>query len=171
MTNLQMRDAFLRWCAVEQYVVLLNAHARRYSASDRKRMKRKKKRSIIREPLKHNSGVCKASTYPVSKTHWLYPASCVLLSIIAAIYFGAIHAKHAKQLHENELWFSHITVSLQYTGLIINTAFSSIYNANVVVFMVQQVEQEISFRTEAGLYYSYYKQLIQASTMSEGMST
>lgn len=32
----------------------------------------------------------------------------------------------------------------------------------------QEVEREISFRTECGLYYSYYKQMLQAPTLTEG---
>jgi len=32
----------------------------------------------------------------------------------------------------------------------------------------QDLEREISFRTEAGLYYSYYKELVAAPTLSQG---
>lgn len=32
----------------------------------------------------------------------------------------------------------------------------------------QEVEREISFRTECGLYYSYFKQLLQAPSIQEG---
>lgn len=32
----------------------------------------------------------------------------------------------------------------------------------------QDLEREISFRTEAGLYYSYYKQLVATPTLSQG---
>ena len=35
---------------------------------------------------------------------------------------------------------------------------------------VQEVEREISFRTEQGLYYSYFKQLVNAPSLSEGFS-
>ena len=34
----------------------------------------------------------------------------------------------------------------------------------------QEVEREISFRTEQGLYYSYFKQLVNADSLSEGFS-
>ncbi|XP_054588649.1 protein C-mannosyl-transferase DPY19L3 isoform X5 [Nothobranchius furzeri] len=44
-------------------------------------------------------------------------------------------------IHENLLWFSQLT----------------------------EVEREISFRTECGLYYSYYKQMLQASSIKEGL--
>lgn len=38
-------------------------------------------------------------------------------------------------------------------------------------FCFQEVEREISFRTECGLYYSYYKQMLQAPSIQEGMLT
>uniref|UniRef100_M3ZGH6 Dpy-19 like C-mannosyltransferase 3 n=1 Tax=Xiphophorus maculatus TaxID=8083 RepID=M3ZGH6_XIPMA len=37
-------------------------------------------------------------------------------------------------------------------------------------FCFQEVEREISFRTECGLYYSYYKQMLQAPSIQEGLS-
>ena len=37
-------------------------------------------------------------------------------------------------------------------------------------FNLQEVEREISFRTEQGLYYSYFKQLVNAPSLSEGFS-
>uniref|UniRef100_A0A1I7V6D2 C-mannosyltransferase DPY19L3 n=1 Tax=Loa loa TaxID=7209 RepID=A0A1I7V6D2_LOALO len=48
---------------------------------------------------------------------------------MVALLCGFIFGKYMQELHETKLWFSHI----------------------------KQVEQEISLRTEAGLYYSYYK--------------
>ncbi|XP_049573548.1 protein C-mannosyl-transferase DPY19L3 isoform X2 [Syngnathus scovelli] len=45
-------------------------------------------------------------------------------------------------LHENLLWFQQLT----------------------------EVEREISFRTECGLYYSYYKQMLNAPSIQEGLS-
>jgi len=36
-------------------------------------------------------------------------------------------------------------------------------------FCLQEVEREISFRTECGLYYSYYKQMIQAASIQQGI--
>ena len=33
---------------------------------------------------------------------------------------------------------------------------------------LQQLEREISFRTESGLYFSYYKQLVLAPSISKG---
>jgi len=34
----------------------------------------------------------------------------------------------------------------------------------------QDVEREISFRTESGLYYSYYKQLVVARSFYSGIN-
>ena len=34
--------------------------------------------------------------------------------------------------------------------------------------ILQEVEREISFRTESGLYYSYYKQMVKAKSISAG---
>ncbi|XP_078667417.1 protein C-mannosyl-transferase DPY19L3-like [Branchiostoma floridae x Branchiostoma belcheri] len=34
---------------------------------------------------------------------------------------------------------------------------------------IKEVEREISFRTETGLYYSYYKQLVNAPTIAQGL--
>ena len=37
------------------------------------------------------------------------------------------------------------------------------------ISFLQEVEREISFRTEQGLYYSYYKQLLNAPSLSSGL--
>ncbi|XP_035692785.1 probable C-mannosyltransferase DPY19L3 [Branchiostoma floridae] len=58
-----------------------------------------------------------------------------------AYYSGSTHGWLMSTLHENFLWFSNI----------------------------KEVEREISFRTETGLYYSYYKQLVNAPTISQGL--
>ena len=36
-------------------------------------------------------------------------------------------------------------------------------------FLFQEVEREISFRTEQGLYYSYFKTVIEAPTFLKGV--
>ncbi|XP_072178333.1 protein C-mannosyl-transferase DPY19L3-like isoform X2 [Diadema setosum] len=53
---------------------------------------------------------------------------------------GAAYSCFLYMLHENRLWFTNI----------------------------KEVEREISFRTESGLYYSYYKQFLHAPTVSQG---
>ncbi|XP_032892336.1 probable C-mannosyltransferase DPY19L3 isoform X2 [Amblyraja radiata] len=57
------------------------------------------------------------------------------------LFLGLITSVYVTTLHENDLWFSSI----------------------------QEVEREISFRTECGLYYSYYKQMLQAPTIIQGL--
>ena len=41
------------------------------------------------------------------------------------------------------------------------------FNVNLFVYL-QEVEREISFRTESGLYYSYYKQMVNAPSITQG---
>ncbi|XP_040427519.1 probable C-mannosyltransferase DPY19L3 isoform X3 [Cygnus olor] len=60
---------------------------------------------------------------------------------IVAIGLGLLTSVYVATLHENDLWFSNI----------------------------KEVEREISFRTECGLYYSYYKQMIQAASIQQGI--
>lgn len=57
-----------------------------------------------------------------------------------ALCIGLLTSVYLATLHENDLWFSNI----------------------------KEVEREISFRTECGLYYSYYKQMLQAPTLQQG---
>ncbi|XP_076205292.1 protein C-mannosyl-transferase DPY19L3 isoform X3 [Aptenodytes patagonicus] len=60
---------------------------------------------------------------------------------IVALSLGLLTSVYVATLHENDLWFSNI----------------------------KEVEREISFRTECGLYYSYYKQMIQAASIQQGL--
>ncbi|XP_029464286.1 probable C-mannosyltransferase DPY19L3 isoform X2 [Rhinatrema bivittatum] len=57
-----------------------------------------------------------------------------------AVFLGGLTSFYVATLHENDLWFSNI----------------------------EEVEKEISFRTECGLYYSYYKQLLHAPSIKQG---
>ncbi|XP_036130342.1 probable C-mannosyltransferase DPY19L3 isoform X2 [Molossus molossus] len=57
-----------------------------------------------------------------------------------ALCTGLLTSVYLATLHENDLWFSNI----------------------------KEVEREISFRTECGLYYSYYKQMLQAPSLVHG---
>ncbi|KAM4593950.1 protein C-mannosyl-transferase DPY19L3 isoform 2-T2 [Odontesthes bonariensis] len=68
------------------------------------------------------------------------------VSMAAGLILGGLlavtQAWCVNAIHENLLWFSQLT----------------------------EVEREISFRTECGLYYSYYKQMLQAPSIPEGLS-
>ncbi|XP_077569978.1 protein C-mannosyl-transferase DPY19L3 [Stigmatopora nigra] len=59
-----------------------------------------------------------------------------------SVGLGLLCCMYIATLHENDLWFSNI----------------------------KEVEREISFRTECGLYYSYYKQMLKAPSILEGLS-
>lgn len=59
-----------------------------------------------------------------------------------SVGLGLLCCIYLATLHENDLWFSNI----------------------------KEVEREISFRTECGLYYSYFKQMLQAPSIQEGLS-
>uniref|UniRef100_A0A671U2Q8 Dpy-19 like C-mannosyltransferase 3 n=1 Tax=Sparus aurata TaxID=8175 RepID=A0A671U2Q8_SPAAU len=59
-----------------------------------------------------------------------------------SVGLGLLCCIYMATLHENDLWFSNI----------------------------KEVEREISFRTECGLYYSYFKQMLQAPSIQEGLS-
>ncbi|XP_078400526.1 protein C-mannosyl-transferase DPY19L3 isoform X1 [Cetorhinus maximus] len=65
----------------------------------------------------------------------------ILVGGLMAIFLGLLTSVYVATLHENDLWFS----------------------------TIQEVEREISFRTECGLYYSYYKQMLQAPTIAQGL--
>ncbi|KAJ8417859.1 hypothetical protein AAFF_G00227020 [Aldrovandia affinis] len=61
--------------------------------------------------------------------------------VILAVLIGSFHSWCVHSIHENLLWFSNL----------------------------EEVEREISFRTECGLYYSYYKQMLQAPSIQQGL--
>nr|XP_023671820.1 probable C-mannosyltransferase DPY19L3 isoform X2 [Paramormyrops kingsleyae] len=65
----------------------------------------------------------------------------VVFGAVLGVSLGLLNCTYMATLHENDLWFSNI----------------------------KEVEREISFRTECGLYYSYYKQMIQASSIEQGL--
>ncbi|KAL4613630.1 putative C-mannosyltransferase DPY19L3 [Arapaima gigas] len=72
-------------------------------------------------------------------TWWTVP--WVAAGATAAVALGLLSCIYVATLHENDLWFSNI----------------------------KEVEREISFRTECGLYYSYYKQMLRAPSIQEGL--
>ncbi|XP_065906765.1 protein C-mannosyl-transferase DPY19L3-like [Dysidea avara] len=77
----------------------------------------------------------------LSRFSWLWRMCQFLFGIAVACYIGYRYSSFVKLLHENDMWFSEIS----------------------------EVEREISFRTESGLYYSYYKQLVNTPTLSQGL--
>lgn len=70
----------------------------------------------------------------------LFSIAWKIAGFIFLIYCGHWFSWYVQTLHENQMWFTNI----------------------------KEVEREISLRTECGLYYSYYKQLIQSPTLKQG---
>lgn len=66
---------------------------------------------------------------------------CLITGSIVGLSLGLLCCIYVATLHENDLWFSNI----------------------------KEVEREISFRTECGLYYSYYKQMLKAPSIQQGL--
>uniref|UniRef100_A0A914X9Z6 C-mannosyltransferase DPY19L3 n=1 Tax=Plectus sambesii TaxID=2011161 RepID=A0A914X9Z6_9BILA len=64
-----------------------------------------------------------------------------LIGFVVAGYSGLWFYRYVRDLHELQLWFSNIP----------------------------EVQREISLRTESGLYYAYYKQLIHAPSITQGI--
>uniref|UniRef100_A0A8D0DUZ2 Dpy-19 like C-mannosyltransferase 3 n=1 Tax=Salvator merianae TaxID=96440 RepID=A0A8D0DUZ2_SALMN len=71
----------------------------------------------------------------------LWKKLSLIVGGIIGISLGILTSVYVATLHENDLWFSNI----------------------------KEVEREISFRTECGLYYSYYKQMLQAPSIQLGL--
>ncbi|KAI8792141.1 C-mannosyltransferase DPY19L3 isoform X1 [Biomphalaria glabrata] len=65
----------------------------------------------------------------------------VVLGLAAMVSISYVNVTYTYQIHENTLWFTNI----------------------------KEVEREISFRTESGLYYSYYKQLVDSPSLWQGI--
>ncbi|XP_044024149.1 probable C-mannosyltransferase DPY19L3 isoform X5 [Siniperca chuatsi] len=86
------------------------------------------------------SGTCSGSGI-LSRWPWRQCVSMAAGLVLAGL-LALTQAWCVNSIHENLLWFSQLT----------------------------EVEREISFRTECGLYYSYYKQMLQAPSIQEGLS-
>uniref|UniRef100_A0A8C6SU61 Dpy-19 like C-mannosyltransferase 3 n=1 Tax=Neogobius melanostomus TaxID=47308 RepID=A0A8C6SU61_9GOBI len=85
---------------------------------------------------------CSEHSEKILHGHWSW-GSIIWTSVgwSVSVGLGLLCCIYVATLHENDLWFSNI----------------------------KEVEREISFRTECGLYYSYYKQMLQAPSISEGL--
>jgi hypothetical protein len=68
-------------------------------------------------------------------------SASVLIILATVILIGAVHSQHLFQLFENRFFFSALS----------------------------PLERELSFRTEMGLYYSYYKTIITSPSFTDGL--
>ncbi|XP_052810568.1 probable C-mannosyltransferase DPY19L3 isoform X1 [Mya arenaria] len=107
---------------------------------------RSRKTASKQEPTKQTTSLdkCKSRTgmeaWPLSNKDLMVVLS-MLVGTCVMIGIGYTHAKYMATIHENWMWFSNI----------------------------KEVEREISFRTESGLYYSYYKQMVNAPSITQGL--
>ena len=86
----------------------------------------------------------------------LLKAGNKIAGLLVMIFLSYHYSSYLYMLHEKDYWFSQIMVCIQQV-------------IHVLLPQLQEVEREISFRTEQGLYYSYYKQLLSAPSLSSGL--
>ncbi|XP_039982062.1 probable C-mannosyltransferase DPY19L3 isoform X4 [Xiphias gladius] len=86
------------------------------------------------------SGTCSGSSI-LPRGPWRQCVSMAAGLLLAGL-LALTQAWCVNTIHENLLWFSQL----------------------------MEMEREISFRTECGLYYSYYKQMLKAPSIQEGLS-
>jgi len=95
----------------------------------------------LEQPKKDQINLHKVADENRTAFGFLLSGGNTVLGIVVMIFLAYKYSMYLYQLHDNELWFSEIL----------------------------ELEREISFRTEQGLYYSYYKQLLDSPSIAEGM--
>lgn len=113
------------------------------SALRQRKGSRGKESPVSPEQHTQHPNCCSEHPEKILHGHWSW-GSIIWTSVgwSVSVGLGLLCCIYVATLHENDLWFSNI----------------------------KEVEREISFRTECGLYYSYYKQMLQAPSISEGLS-
>jgi len=109
---------------------------------------RRRKAGPAKERNRHSSQANGSSKggHPATELHgkegwsW-FSYGNLFLGAVIAMAVGVKYALYVRELHENDMWFSNIG----------------------------QLEREISFRTESGLYFSYYKQIVLAPSLFQGI--
>ncbi|KAG7266303.1 hypothetical protein CRUP_005342 [Coryphaenoides rupestris] len=95
-----------------------------------------------------------------------------------SVGLGLLCCIYVATLHENDLWFSNIKpivwTSIGWSvsvglGLLCCIYVATLHENDLWFSNIKEVEREISFRTECGLYYSYYKQMLQAPSIGQGL--
>ncbi|XP_056381626.1 probable C-mannosyltransferase DPY19L3 isoform X2 [Hyla sarda] len=105
---------------------------------------RQRKRINASEQTSNSSHINKTSKPNVKGIYGpsAWSILCYIVGASLALGLGLVTSYYVATLHENDLWFSSI----------------------------KEVEREISFRTECGLYYSYYKQMLHAPSITQGIT-
>ncbi|KAF6773627.1 hypothetical protein AHF37_07335, partial [Paragonimus kellicotti] len=80
------------------------------------------------------NGICESVGH--SRWCWHEHAPWILV-LCLSVFFGSLHWLHVTTLHENDLFYSHLSSR----------------------------ERELTFRTESGFYYSYFKQIILSPSL------
>lgn len=95
---------------------------------------------VLKAKHKEDSGKIDSSSALIPFSKYGFGYAAIVLIIAAS--FGIFHSYHVSRMFENERFFSHLSA----------------------------LERELSFRTEMGLYYSYYKTIVEAPTFFEGVN-
>lgn len=107
---------------------------------------RKRKQANSKLDSLINKQVKKSDDIKENKVQTDYNCMSIFTFIIGIclLYFISVkYSAYLKLLHENKLWFTNL----------------------------KEVEREISFRTESGLYYSFYKELSQETRLINGFKS
>ncbi|CAH8435101.1 unnamed protein product [Schistosoma haematobium] len=96
-----------------------------------------------RQVIYKNVSVRKLKTKTSEKSFIWTNVTLHIILFLMATTAGYLHCFHVSNLHENDLFFSHLS----------------------------NLERELTFRTEMGFYYSYFKQIVLASTFVEGFNS
>ncbi|KAH9490912.1 hypothetical protein Btru_039781, partial [Bulinus truncatus] len=92
--------------------------------------------------MKNRQHSLKSNSTDLENKSWpLLSALNIIFGLVAMLAVSYANVALSYETHENNLWFSNI----------------------------KEVEREISFRTESGLYYSYYKKLVHSPSLLQGI--
>ena len=92
----------------------------------------------------------------------LWGVGCFLLAVVA----GLANKWHVETMFENDKHFSHLGKTLATVALRLELLACYV----LLKFYSGSIERDMAFRTEMGLYYSYYQSLVDAPTWWEGFN-
>ncbi|CAH8442802.1 unnamed protein product [Heterobilharzia americana] len=102
-----------------------------------------KPRKSIRSSIETNVSAKKLKVTKNGKKFYRSNITLCVIVFLMAVTAGYLHWYHVSNLHENDLFFSHLS----------------------------NMEREMTFRTEMGFYYSYFKQIVLAPTFVDGFNS